>query len=215
MINLFSILFENSSVIEPKHQDLLDAIQHADINDEGWTLDNFDLKYLGKLTLNQLSQYDDLSSWLETNPGDELDDWENFRGKKWQDMAIKWGKDIPPVIVITAPDEGKLRTQIGDGRGRINYMVAMGIKTMPVFELEFKEERISEANFNNSLLKRMGYEFSGKNYRIGSDSFVYKNDPDKKRSKKIIKAVNKNLSKKDYLHDPPAMGISLPKKSKG
>jgi len=71
---------------------------------------------------------------------------------------------------------------------------------------------------NKSLMKSMGYDYASKsNARLGSDTFVYSNDKNKGRSKTIAAAVNKNLDKtrKDPLHDPSAMGISLPKKQRG
>lgn len=71
-----------------------------------------------------------------------------------------------------------------------------------------------------NLMSKMGYKYVGKNYRLGSDTYIQKDDPDPKSSKKYIKMANKNINKgkrnkKDTLHDPPAVGISLPKNMQG
>jgi hypothetical protein len=69
------------------------------------------------------------------------------------------------------------------------------------------------------LLGRLGYKFVSKNYRLGSDSYIQPDDPQPKRSKKLINMANKNIEKGnpkhgDMLHDPPSVGISLPVKKK-
>lgn len=118
--SLFSLIYltENSSIQKPKHQDLIDAIEHAaegygefDIHEP---LENFSLNYLGKLSVSELSSFDDVDSWLEDIQDD--DDLLMFRGKDWFNRTKKWNIDnIPPVIVVS----GKTFSTIGDGRGRI------------------------------------------------------------------------------------------------
>ena len=72
-----------------------------------------------------------------------------------------------------------------------------------------------------ALMKKMGYNFVGNNYRLGSDTYIQKDDPNPSSSKKYINIANKNINKgkpgkgKDTLHDPPAVGVSLPKKMRG
>jgi hypothetical protein len=66
-----------------------------------------------------------------------------------------------------------------------------------------------------SLMKALGHEYAGNNYRLGSETYVQGDDPNKARTKSIVKAVNKNINKKDHFRDPPAVGISLPDKMKG
>jgi len=117
------------------YKDLYDAIEHADWEDQGWTLEDFDIEYLGELTPEQLEEYDDLSSWVEV---DEEDDLEGFRGEEWLNRAKKWKESgIPPIVVISAPDEGTLRTQIGDGRGRVNFAVAHEM-SVPTYHMKWK-----------------------------------------------------------------------------
>lgn len=86
------------------------------------------------------------------------------------------------------------------------------------------KEAFFEAAFNAKLLKKMGYNYVGRNKRIGSDAFVHaKDDNNPSYHKKMQTAINKNLNKGGYyrskkhdtLKDPPTVGISLPKKLKG
>ena len=86
------------------------------------------------------------------------------------------------------------------------------------------KEAFFEAAFNTKLLKKMGYKYVGRNKRIGSDAFVHvKDDNNHIYHQKMQTAINKNLNKGGYyrskkhdtLKDPPAVGISLPKKLKG
>jgi hypothetical protein len=75
---------------------------------------------------------------------------------------------------------------------------------------------VLEAAYNAGLLKRMGYTHLGKKQRVGSDAFIHtKDDDDPEYHKKLQSQINNNLDKKDTLRDPPAVGISLPKKMKG
>ena len=123
----------------PKKEDLEDAIQHADIyGDQGWVIEDFDIEFLGYLTTDEISQYDDFSSWIDVEPNEELD--ESFRGSEWLHRSQQWNEaNTPPVIVISAPvvSENELYTQIGDGRGRINFAVSKGIK-LPVYHMKWK-----------------------------------------------------------------------------
>jgi hypothetical protein len=114
----------------PSRRHMLDAIEHADVyGDRKWKLSDFKIEYLGFLDMDELSQYDDFSSWVEvTDPADLSD----FRQG---DFHYPAGERMPPVIIITAPDpeedssahlstgkqSGSCMTQVGDGRGRINY----------------------------------------------------------------------------------------------
>lgn len=75
---------------------------------------------------------------------------------------------------------------------------------------------VLEAAYNAGLLKRMGYTHLGKNHRVGSDAFIHtKDDDDPEYHKGLQNKINANLDKKDTLKDPPAVGISLPKRMKG
>lgn len=81
---------------------------------------------------------------------------------------------------------------------------------------ELHEEKLD----NEDLMKKMGYQPVGKNYRLGSDTYIQNDDKDADMSKKYIAISNKNIEKsnpkiKNSLQDPSAIGVSLPKKIRG
>lgn len=109
----------------PKHRDLLDAIDYADSLSsvpQDFTLEDFELEYLGKLNVDDFYEYDDLSGWLEVGKGEFIgpygdEELNSYRGSEWAGRALQWMEEgIPPVIVISTPEV----TAVGDGRGRIN-----------------------------------------------------------------------------------------------
>lgn len=98
----------------PLSSNIRDAIEHASAYGE-FERNDFILKYEGLKDVDDLNSFDDLSSWLETDTEEDL---ANFR----QGSFNKPKHDVPPIIVITVPtEEGGCITQIGDGRGRVNY----------------------------------------------------------------------------------------------
>ena len=107
---------------EPTSRDLLDAIDHADHWQLGWQLSDFELRYLGYLSVDEIGEYDDLGSWPDVETPDDL---QSFRGGKFVNAPHLIAS---PIIIITAPDEGECHTQVGDGRGRVNYAIAHGIR---------------------------------------------------------------------------------------
>jgi hypothetical protein len=110
-----------SESIQPSKRDLLDAIQHADVYGVGsWKLSDFILQDLGMMPISAIP--DDVDSWLET---DDADDLKSFRDGQFD---IPPDTKFEPVILITTPDEdGGCQTQIGDGRGRINFANVHGL----------------------------------------------------------------------------------------
>lgn len=125
------ILFETTVPPKPEQRHLLDAIEHANLYGEKWTLADFELKYEGYLSVDEIGNFDDLSSWVEV---DDVDDLHGFRQGSWNTGP----KNVPPIVVITAPDEGHCHTQIGDGRGRVNFANAHGLK-LHVWHLIYKD----------------------------------------------------------------------------
>lgn len=138
---------------EAVESDLLDAVQQADLaGDQGWTIDDFDVVYVGHKTLSTIRRFEDWGGWIDVDPRDfdgltkeqRLKQLEDFRGAAWAHRAAGWLEgskpSIPPVVVIQAPivSENQLDWQIGDGRGRINLALAMGIKTLPVIEMRWR-----------------------------------------------------------------------------
>jgi hypothetical protein len=127
------IILETALPPQPKRENMLDAIQHANWEGHKWTLSNFELKYEGYLTVDEIRQFDDLSGWLEAS---EPADMETFRKGSFSGEA----REMPPIIVITAPDEGRPYTQIGDGRGRVNFAAAHNMR-LHVWHMIFKRRR--------------------------------------------------------------------------
>jgi hypothetical protein len=156
---------ENPLPPQAVESDLLDAIEHADVyGDQGWTLDDFDVRYVGPKSLSAIRQYEDWGGWIDTAPEDYADlspeerlaQLEGFRGKKWAERAAHWyatGK-VPPVVAIEAPivSEDQLDWQLGDGRGRINFALAMGLRTLPVIEMRWKGARANPEGIDGDAL---------------------------------------------------------------
>jgi predicted SprT family Zn-dependent metalloprotease len=132
-----------------REEDMLDAIQHADVyGDQGWTLDDFTILPMGEVPLSRVLGYEDCA-WIDVDPEDfagmsaeeRLTELSSFRGPKWAARAAEWlSEGVPPIVVIDAPvvDEAHLYRQIGDGRGRVNFALAMGLKTLPVVIMKWK-----------------------------------------------------------------------------
>ena len=129
-----------------KRQDLLDAIDHASEGEFDWTINDFDIKYLGMLSAEDLYYYDSLD-WKDFEEEELVglskeeihDELAGFRGEDWADMAMDWlDSGIPPIVVIEAPDpqEGDMNVRIGDGRGRTNFALALDMK-LPVYYMEY------------------------------------------------------------------------------
>lgn len=75
------------------------------------------------------------------------------------------------------------------------------------------------AQGNKDLLSRLGYQYVSRNYRLGSETFIQPDDPQKERSKQLINMANRNIEKgnpkkRDMLYDPPSVGITIGKKRK-
>ncbi len=124
---------------EPSPEDMLDAIEHAkqlypEEIDESAGIEDFDKVYLGALTVDELSYYDDIDAWVEDI--EDEDELENFRGSEWARMSRVWNDNPPPVIVIT----GDTFSTIGDGRGRVTYAKYKGIP-LHAWELRYKKAK--------------------------------------------------------------------------
>lgn len=133
---------------KPSVQDMQAAIEHVNNYGEPWTVKDFTLRFVGDLAPLDLERYDDVKAWLELDPADfrgmpfreRLDTLREFRGAEWAARAAKWLSDgISPIIVITAPDPDAtgMITTIGDGRGRVNLAVALGV-TLPTWHMTYR-----------------------------------------------------------------------------
>ena len=129
--NLLDGTLWEGQIPEPLNNHLQDAIKHVDVYDNGWSFNDFEITYVGFLSVKEISQYDDISSWIEVA---EPDDLTTFRNGDWDQSP---DISLPPVIVITAPDEGSNHTQLGDGRGRVNFAVAHDLR-LHTYHMIFK-----------------------------------------------------------------------------
>ena len=120
-MKLLKILFEGvSGAPKPSNDDIYDAIDTAmesypEEFGENTSRSDFELSYLGKLSVDDLRNYDDIDAWTE-NVEDE-DELKSFRGERWKKLSDEWGDNPPPMIVVT----GERFSLVGDGRGRVTY----------------------------------------------------------------------------------------------
>ena len=163
---------------KPSYSDLQDAIEHADINQEGFSLEDFDLQYLGLKSVDDLYEFDDIDSWSEDL--EDQDDLENFRGKEWADTRAKsWIKKgiVPPIVVITSPD---LHTQIGDGRGRVTVAKNFNLK-VPVWHLVYKAMNKSlDEIIEEEVIEEVNSVASGNVVGYTGGGVLWGNDANKK-----------------------------------
>ena len=102
---------------EPRH--MLDALGPP-VFDHRLKPDEFSLEYAGYLSVAEIKQFDDMP-WLEVRTPEDL---RSFRDGAFEGPA----REMPPIIVVTYPAQGALRTEIGDGRGRVNFANAYGAR---------------------------------------------------------------------------------------
>jgi hypothetical protein len=144
---------------KPSARDLQDAIEHvSDFSDQPLALRDFNLSFLGVLSVDDLRQYDDIDAWLDLDSAgfegmdttEKLNALNTFRGKAWAQRAAQWiaQGSIPPVVVVTTSDI----TTIGDGRGRVNIANALGLR-VPTWEL--KQKGLQELNMKKSELVKL------------------------------------------------------------
>lgn len=148
--------------------DLLDAIEHAaQWRMEPWGLEDFRVIPGGNMSLRAIegrADGDDFSSWLEIDPSDfeglsradRIEELQGFRGVEWAKRVPGWlAKGIPPVVLVEAPvyEDGQLVTIVGDGRGRINMALALGIKRLPVVLLRWRGKRSNPTSQGAALWK--------------------------------------------------------------
>jgi hypothetical protein len=103
---------------EPLPDNLLDAIGPL-VLEHGLRARDFSRHYEGYLTVEEIKQFDDLS-WMQVTSPEDL---RSFRDGAFQGKP----REMPPIIVVTAPKAGACHTQIGDGRGRVNFAKAHDI----------------------------------------------------------------------------------------
>lgn len=112
----------------------------SDFSDSPLSINDF-TRERRDVSLKQLGEYDDLSSWAEWAPGeladmdaDELRRTLNaFRGSAWAARAANWTpQNVPPIVIVQLTGG---TTAIADGRGRTSYAIGMGWKSLPAIFL--------------------------------------------------------------------------------
>lgn len=121
----------------PAERDLEDALCHAnDIEGHDLQLSDFEVVDLGTVSLDEVAQYDDFSSWVEVDPRDyrglssaeRIEQLADFRGPEWAERTRRWlSTGIPPIVLVETPTF----QAVGDGRGRVNFAFAMGLREIP------------------------------------------------------------------------------------
>lgn len=123
-------------------QDLVDALDHVqDLVDRPLSLSDFAQSPVKAVPIDDLWEYDDLSSWPEWQPRDliyldadeRFDELVSFRGEAWAMRAARWTPVNMPPIVLVETREGY--AAIGDGRGRVSYAIGMGFAKVPAVVL--------------------------------------------------------------------------------
>ena len=142
-MKLYKILYENvgsEQPPKPKQEDMRDALEMVR---EGYPeemenkeLEDFDLEYIGKLSVDEIGQYADLSAWMEEFDEDDIEAMKKFRGEKWYKRMEDFvaNNTMPPIIVV----EGDSFVDVGDGRGRVTYANWKGIP-LHVYKLKVKQ----------------------------------------------------------------------------
>ena len=109
-MKLYKILYENAGSEQPpkpKQEDMRDALEMVR---EGYPeemenkeLEDFDLEYIGKLSVDEIGQYADLSSWMEEFDEDDVEEGNRFT-KGLEDDNVKVGDKIPGTNAIKKKD---------------------------------------------------------------------------------------------------------------
>ena len=139
-MKLSEILFEGEQPPKPKQEDMQDALEMVresypeEMEDK--ELEDFDLEYLGLLSVADIGHYADLSSWMEEFDEDDVEGMKSFRGEEWFNRMENFAKNdtIPPIIVV----EDETFTDVGDGRGRVTYANWKNIP-LHVYKLKVKQ----------------------------------------------------------------------------
>jgi hypothetical protein len=105
------------------------ALDHMSDYDSDLNRSNVAVTEPMMIRMQDLGQYDDLSSWLDLDSGADAQDIRSFRGSGWADRAEQWAspEQMPPIVIVEAPN----MVAIADGRGRVNYATAMNWDEIP------------------------------------------------------------------------------------
>ncbi len=124
--------------------DIKDAVEHAVMQEDSSFTGNvyFSIDESKEMPLSEILKWDDYSSWGEFDFGEfknlsaeeQTSTLNSFR-PGYGELVKSW-KEIPPIILVNMLNGDRC---IGDGRGRVNYAMASGIKELPVIIISEKE----------------------------------------------------------------------------
>jgi len=110
---------------------------HEDLDEQEYSVERFP-----EVPMEKLLQWTDYSSWCPWPAGalaeilrdggeDALrEELNGFRGPDWSDRAMEWLRDgVPAVVFLKTPDGYE---DLCDGRGRVSFMIGMGIELAAV-----------------------------------------------------------------------------------
>ena len=135
-MKLYEILFESEQPPEPKQADMRDALEMVRESYpeemENKELEDFDLTYLGKLSVDEIGQYADLSSWMEEFDKDDVEGMKRFRAIVRSGLIV-WKILLRAAlfhrllllrvmvlwILATGIGDGKRKLSRGDGEQRV------------------------------------------------------------------------------------------------
>jgi hypothetical protein len=134
------------------HRDILSAIQHVMMDGQETKTVHYDVDPKYQMPVDDILNWDDYGSWGDMEPGElyslnkkEIIDRLNQFRPGFGNVAINWldpdavfignsdpGR-IPPVVLVQSLDGSRC---IGDGRGRVNLAVGLGLSFLPVVTLK-------------------------------------------------------------------------------
>lgn len=133
---------EIEKTAQNKEQDIKDAVEHSlGMVDGFWSgTICYNIEPERKMTLEEILDWDDYSSWGEFDNGELLKE-EDLEGRLddfrpgWGRNAMEWLRtgNIPPIVLVRFEDEdGRKNVCIGDGRGRVSLAVGLNLRQLPV-----------------------------------------------------------------------------------
>ena len=136
LVRAAQVLAQMSDPFRNMEHDIKEARDHAIQLDENFDDYDFKITKYPSFPVKKIYEYDDPYAWTEFHLGELKEDptsLEAFRGKQWADKAQQWLNDgIPAIVIVDTPEF----TGVADGRGRVNFAIGMGIKTLPVIMMK-------------------------------------------------------------------------------
>lgn len=141
--------------------DISDAAQHMITQEDSAYTGRvcYTLYDAGEMSLNDILQWDNYNEWGDFEPNElsdlseeELYNKMNEFRPGYGEFIKKWFKEgsISPIILVNTLESGKM---IGDGRGRVNIAVGLGMDKIPVIIMNESEDGDVCFNFVNGQIR--------------------------------------------------------------